>query len=71
MLIKNVNLKDEFPNLENNANLGVYCPLDLKELNDHRLRKTILIIPFFINPPKEASIFNDTTTRFFNFYCDF
>ena len=45
MLIKNVNLKDEFPNLENNVNLGIYCPLDLKELNDHRLRKTILIIP--------------------------
>ena len=45
MLIKNVNLKDEFPNLENNVNLDVYCPLDLKELNDHRLRKTILIIP--------------------------
>lgn len=45
MIYRTINLKSEFPTLEKDVFLTSYCPDNSKEIDPHRKRKTVLVLP--------------------------
>lgn len=45
MILENINLKDFYPNLENNVELNSYCPDNYEEWSKEETRKCVVILP--------------------------
>ena len=45
MILKKINLKDEFKMLDLDFCLEAFCPSNFKEISINRKRKTVLILP--------------------------